>query len=269
MKYWRKYNGAIISDVPPHIDMTNTEEQVCSLIKENKVLFARWQSDFDCNQKTGFWFVINDMPMELNDYDIKTRNKIRKGLKECDVKPITKNDLVDYGYEVYFSAFNNYKTYLKAKTKKEYIQEIIITPDFWEYWGVFNNNKLIAYCKVMIAGNYAEYRSTKFHPDFLKCRPSEALIYTMNRNYLNDRNFNYVNNGARSISHTTNFPDFLIRKFKFRKAYCRLNIKYNIYFGIIIKIIYPFMSLFRLVNFGIFRQINILLQQESIYRSFK
>ena len=121
----------------------------------------------------------------------------------------------------------------------------------------------------MIIENYAEYRSTKFHPKYLKYRPSEALIYSMNKNYLNDRKFKYVNNGTRSISHKTNFPSFLIKKFKFRKAYCKLNIVYSNKIKYIIKALYPFKNIFRFFNIGPIRQVNILLKQEEIVRSFK
>ena len=42
-------------------------------------------------------------------------------------------------------------------------------------------------------------RSTKFHPKYLKYRPSDSFQFTsMNRYYLNDRKFKYVNNGTRS-----------------------------------------------------------------------
>ena len=46
---------------------------------------------FDCQKKTNFWFIINDKPLEIMDYDLKTRNKIRKGLKKCQVKKIKKD----------------------------------------------------------------------------------------------------------------------------------------------------------------------------------
>ena len=200
---------------------------------------------------------------------MEIRNEIRKGLKQCTVDKISKEYLMDNGYEVYISAFKNYNTYLKPKSLQKYVDEIILTPDFWEYWGVFCQGKLIAYSKVMVVDNYAEYRSIKLHPEHLKRNPCQALIYTMNRDYLNKRKFKYVNNGARSISHKTNFPSFLIKKFKFRKAYCKLNIVYSIKIKYLINALYPFKNIFRFFNFGPIRQVNILLKQEEIVRSFK
>ena len=65
------------------------------------------------------------------------------------------------------------------------------------------------------------------------------------------------------------FQSFLIKKFKFRKAYCKLNIVYSNKIKYIIKVLYPFKNIFRFFNFGPIRQLNILLKQEEIVRSFK
>lgn len=62
----------------------------------------------------------------------------------------------------------------------------------------------------------------------------------MNRYYLEEKGLKFVNDGARSITNHSNVQPFLIDAFNFRKAYCRLNIKYKWWFGIIVKTLYPF-----------------------------
>ena len=105
-------------------------------------------------------------------------------------------------------------------------------------------------------------------PNYLKLYPSYALFYTMNQYYLDEKRFDYVNDGARSISHETNIQEFLIKKFKFRKAYCNLNIIYSPKIKFILSIIYPFKSIISLLKFGPFVKINILINQEEIRRSY-
>ena len=62
----------------------------------------------------------------------------------------------------------------------------------------------------------------------------------MNRYYLNELKLRYVSDGARSITEHSNIQPFLINKFKFRKAYCNLKLYYKWWFGIAVKLIYPF-----------------------------
>ena len=267
MNKWRRYNGALIPLSPPHvqIDTTHIEDK----INDTGVYFARWTSNFDCLEKTNFWFVVNDSPIQLENYSSNTRSKIRRGLRNCDVRIVDKATIVNQGYEVYKQAFNRYNTYLIAKDYNEFRNEIVSLSEKWQFWGVFFQGTMIAYSQNKIFDNCCDYSTIKFHPDYLSRYSSYALFYTMNQYYLNDNNFKYVNDGARSLSHETNIQEFLIQKFKFRKAYCVMHIMYNNKVSFFIKLVFPFRFIFSRFNFGFFRKLNVLLTHESIARGYE
>ena len=190
---WRKYNSALIPTLPPHLSMTNSTEEILKLLRESKSLFARYTTDFDISKKKLFWYIINDKSLSLNDYDLKTRNQVRKGLKMCSVRIINKKEFSNYGYEVYSKAFKNYKTFNKMDSKRVFDAEINNLTSNYDLWGVFSlEGKLIGYSKNYIQKNVCEFSSTKFHPKFLKCRPSEALFHTMCMYYMNEKKFDYI-----------------------------------------------------------------------------
>ena len=87
MKKWRKYNGALVPLTPPHVDVDITD--INKKIKETSSYFARWTSNFDSKKESEFWYVIQDVPMEIEDYCKNTRSKIRRGLKKCSVVHLT------------------------------------------------------------------------------------------------------------------------------------------------------------------------------------
>ena len=91
----------------------------------------------------------------------------------------------------------------------------------------------------------------------------------MNNFYLNKQGFRFVNDGARSISHETNIQNFLIDKFKFRKAYCRMHVMYSLKMSIVIRLLYYLRFLFICRNPIFFKKINSLLIQEEIRRSYE
>lgn len=126
---------------------------------------------------------------------------------------------------------------------------------------------MIAYSSNTVNDDIVNYITIKFHPEYLKLYPSYALFYEMNRYYINELGLKYVNDGARSIAHDTNIQGFLIQKFNFRKAYCKLNIIYRWDIGIIVKILYPFRSIFSKFNHKVFNKISVLLKQEEIRRA--
>ncbi len=71
--------------------------------------------------------------------------------------------------------------------------------------------------------------------------------------------------GERSIYHQTNFQSYLEKYFGFRKAYCRLHLKFNPRINLFIQIIYPFRSVFKLLdNIGIFHKLNAIFKMLEI-----
>jgi len=89
----------------------------------------------------------------------------------------------------------------------------------------------------------------------------------MNSYYLKDRGLSYVNEGTRSILHATNVQSFLIDKFKFRKAYCRLHIQYHPLVKLIVFILFPFRSLIVKSSSKLLHKIGVVLIQEEYHKS--
>jgi len=273
MTNWKKYNGALIPDQPPHLEIDDSDCLIKKKISANNAFFARWTTDFDCSEETEFWYVICDEFQPVESLSKNTRNNVRRGLKRCDVKKVKCQYIIENCYSIYKNAFDNYNGHLSPISEEEFKEEYSTYVDekIWDFWVVYEKetNKIIAYTRNKIEYNQCELCTTKFHPEFLrKFYPSEALFYTMNQYYLKERNFKYVNDGARSISHETNIQYFLIQKFKFRKAYCKLNIIYNSRIGFLVKLLYSFRLPLKLLNFGSFIKLNILLNQEKIIRSY-
>ncbi len=71
----------------------------------------------------------------------------------------------------------------------------------------------------------------------------------------------YVYDGTRSITHHSNIQEFLLVKFKFRKAYCRLQIGYVWWLRIIVCLLYPFR---RLISNN---SVRAVLNQEAMRRN--
>ena len=267
MKKWRKYNGALVPLTPPHVEVD--VHAIKEKVKRENVFFARWTSDFDCDTETQFWYVINDNSMEIGDYSRNTRSKIRRGLKNCEVRLVNIDEIIQFGFDSYSAAFTKYNTHLRPKSEVTFKKELTELVGDWEFWGIYNNSIMIGYCQNKVIGDYCDYSTIKFHPDYLNLYPSYALFYSMNQFYLNERKFKYINDGVRSISHDTNIQSFLIDKFKFRKAFCKLNISYHPLIRYLVLVLYPFYSVIRLLRFGPFLKLDILLFQEKIRRSYE
>lgn len=266
---WKYYHGALLPRTAPHIKIELNKEEEKELLKLSKAYFLRYTSDWDKEEQRHFWYVIKDHKENLEQYKSKIRNQIKRGLKNCVVKKVFKEEIANHGYEVYKSAVNSYHTNVTS-LDRETFQSQVLSCGNHDFWAVYTlDGTFIAYSQNVIENNSINYSTIKFHPEYLKLYPSYALFFVMNQYYLNEKNFSYVNDGARSISHDTNIQTFLMDKFKFRKAYCKLHIVYRWDIGLAVKVLYLFRSLISKVNSKMFKKISVLLTQEEIRRSFE
>lgn len=84
------------------------------------------------------------------------------------------------------------------------------------------------------------------------------------------KNGKYICDGTRNISHETKFQDYLEKYFNFRKAYCKLNIKYRPVIKPIVKLLFVFRkTLKKLDNNSLVHNINGVLKMEEIIREQK
>ena len=273
LENWRKYNGVILPNMPPHIEINDSIQSIQKYIKSNNVWFARWVSDFDVRKETKFWYVICDNVIPIDKLSKNTRHNVTRGLKRCEVKKVTCQFILENAYPVYLEAFDNYTGYLKPNTESEFLNEYSLYNDesIWDFWAVFEkkSSKLIAFARNKIEYKQCELCTAKFHPKYQrKYYPSEALFYIMNNYYLNKKRFKYINNGSRSVSHDTKIQSFLIKKFGFRKSYCKMNILYSPFVAVAIKFIYPFKFFIMHLNNNFANKLQVLIRHEEIRRSF-
>ena len=265
---WYPYQGMLLPKTPPHQEIVLSKKEQGELLKKSQVYMLRWISDWD-GAKSEFWYVIKDHFDGLDELSSNTRSKVRRGLKNCSVLKVLPEDIAQDGYEIYVSAMNNYKTNLNIISEKEFRNNKVNSENY-DIWAVYEKNtgKMIAYSSNKIQENSCNYTEIKFHPKYLKLYSSYALFYEMNRYYLEEKKLKYVSDGARSISHETNIQSYLIEKFKFRKAYMRLNVAYRWDVKLAIALLYPLKVIIDKVDYPIINKISVILKQEEIRRSF-
>lgn len=200
--------------------------------------------DFDCGEETSFWYVIKDKFGGMEELSAKKRNQVRKSFKMCDVRKVSREEMIANGYNVHISAAESYKVKAHVPSKEEYEARFSsINAKEYDYWAAFDKESgmMIAFSINIIHENICDYETMKAIPCYQKTHyPYYGLLYEMNRYYLEEKGLKFVNDGARSITNHSNVQPFLIDTFNFRRAYCRLQLTYKWWLGIIVKMLYPF-----------------------------
>lgn len=240
------YKGVWIAKNP--FDETELSKDEChGLLKRGYLVRNTYK--FDCKEKTSFWFVIKDSFGGMEELSSKKRNQVRKSLKMCDIRMVSRDVMIEQGYVVQVSAAKNYRVKTAIPSREQYVNRFSINnSEDHEYWGVFDkaSGQMIAFAINRILNNICDYETMKAIPKFQKSHyPYYGLIYEMNRYYLEVRSFKFVNYGARTITNHSNIQPFLIDTFNFRKAFCHIKLTYVWWFGLVVKILYPFRKLIK------------------------
>lgn len=231
----------------PDCESQLSDSQCKTLLKKGGLL-VRNTFDFDCEQKTEFWYVIKDSFGGMEELSSNERNKIRRAQQIFDFKLVDKETVRQKAYPILQETFDDYQIAERKMTEavfNEYL-DYCAKADF-DYWGVFDkeNGELVGFCNVHLWENSCEYGLIGFLPKYKHnaTYPYYGFFYKMNEYYLQDKGFKFVVDGARSITEHSEVQPFLEHNFNFRKAYCKLKIRYKWWLGIMVRMLLPFRKL--------------------------
>lgn len=173
-----------------------------------------------------------------------TRSKLRRGLKQCDVRPVAVKEIAASGYETYCAAVKSYGGSVLLPTAEEFARRVMTDEPFGDTrhrWAVYYEGKMVAFAQNLVYDKTeVDYTLIKLHPEYLNRYSSYALFYKMNEHYLAQEGFAYVSDGTRSISHETGIQDFLMKEFGFEKASTGLHVHYRPPLGPLLSMARPF-----------------------------
>ena len=262
------YRNAWLFAGPPHQEKQLLPEDYLSLLKKDGLL-VRNTYNFDCQEETHFWNLIKDHFGGLEELSGNTRKKVRRSLEHFEFRLIDIDLVRNAGYPILKATYEDYAISdrtLNANTFEKYLK--LCEQFHYDYWGVFDrqNDAFVGFCLNHVWENACEYNTVGILPKYKrKCNayPYYGLFYSMNQYYLQKKGFRYVSDGTRSITEHSNIQQFMVDKFHFRKAYCRLAVHYQWWMKIAVNMLYPFRKIISLPR------VKAILNMEAMQRGEK
>ena len=245
-KDWKYYNHAIIPSTEPHeepVFSDSKKESIWKIGEGGIPLLARWTTDFDCGYETGWWYVIKDTPFDISVLKSKRRYEINKGNKNFEVRRIDPLKYINQLFNVERMAFEGWPEKYRPVVKKAEFEKDITKWNKAIVYGGFDrkSNELCGYAYLQEYPKHLEFNVLRVKPESERNGINAAMVSGIledNKDRIGS-NF-YINDGARSIRHETAFQSYLEKYFGFRKAYCKLHIKYRFPVNIAVRMLYPF-----------------------------
>ena len=249
---WR-YSGA------PHEEQPLQEVEWKALLRQGGLL-VRNTFDFDCPEETTFWYVVKDQFGDLEELNPRVRNKIRHAQKAFGYRLVDKTLLKEKGYPIMADTYADYA--VTDRRMNEAIFSAYLDQYTFDYWGVFDKERqeLVGFslvrrwddsCEYDLSGMLSRYKHDGSYPYY-------GLYHAMNEYYLGEKGFRYVSDGSRSITEHSHVHEFLIQNFNFRKAYCHLQVHYNGWLKVVVKLLYPFRKIITIPK------VKAILRMESM-----
>jgi hypothetical protein len=246
---FKPYSGMVVPFGPADADYSLSPDEASRALRSLGGTVLRTTTGFRPPAAGADWYAVICRTFSPVDSisSSNTRSKLRRALRNCEVKRISAEEVATSGYEVYRRAFDRYTGPDRPVERHRFEPHHAVTGDFddiVEHWGVFCDGALAGY-----ASNYvfdsteAAYSTLKFHPDHLRRYTSYALFYRMNEHYLGEGRVSYVNDGFRSILHTTELQQFLEHNFAFEKASMGIDAFYRQPYRAILRATFPFRKL--------------------------
>ena len=273
-KQWVVYNHALIPNIAPNILPDDSVLDSNEIWKYKHPLFARWITEWDCGKQTDWWYVIKDECFDISKLKSKRRYEIKKGRRHFSIKVIDASKFKSDIYDIQVCAYSQYPAKYRPKVVKEKFLENI---DSWKesiVFGAFDNNtgELVGYARLEPLNElFVNFKVLKTKPKFERYGVNAAMVdgILMYLQDFFDAN-GILSDGSRNIKHETNFQDYLIKYFGFRKAYCKLNIKYKPLVKVAVHILYPLRGILKKFdNIRPFHLVNGVMLMEGIIRSQK
>ena len=271
---WKYYNHAAVPAIAPHMeaDTAPLDDGTIWDMRGGKPLLVRWTSDFDCRVETEWWYCIKDTPFDIKAVKAKRRYEITKGIRNYAVKLIDPQKFIDGLFVVQSEAFSAYPTGYRPVIKREFFEKQVRSWENYICYGAFDRESgdICGYALLEDFGDWISFQVLKVIPSCEKKGVNAALIAQIieDLNPRLDGNC-YICDGERNIMHQTHFQEYLEKYFCFRRAYCRMHIRYKKGVCFIVKGLYPFRNFISKFNGRAATKVKAVLFMEQIRRSFE
>jgi hypothetical protein len=246
---FKPYSGMVVPFGPANADYSLSHNEASRALRALGGTVLRTTTGFRHAVGVADWYAVICRSFRPVD-DVaspNTRSKLRRALRNCEVRRSCAEEVATAGYGVYRRAFDRYTGRDTPVAEDRFTDHIMASEgfdDIIEHWAVFCDGAMAGYASNYIFGDTeAAYSTLKFDPDHLRRYTSYALFHRMNEHYLVERRVAYVNDGFRSIRHATELQPFLEHNFGFEKAHVGIDAFYRQPYRAILRASFPLRNL--------------------------
>jgi hypothetical protein len=179
---WYEAAPRVYQAFPFHWVIDPGEKELTDFLVQHHAMALRYSAPWHSDRGCISYHTVYDKPhYALKDIDRRTRQNIRKGLKNCKIKKCSSDLLAREGWalEADTLARQGRRDPLQGCERWQKRCTALDGLPGFEIWGAFVNDRLAASMLTIQMGECCEMISQQCHRDFLKARVNNALTYSV------------------------------------------------------------------------------------------
>ena len=226
--FWCEVSARAYQAFPYHWVIQPSEMEISDFIRQSHALALRFSTPVA--SPTGmisYHIVYTEPAYALDGLDRRTRQNVRKGLKNCRVEPISLERLAAEGWELEQDTVKRQGRNIQVESAKwqRRCRSAANLPGF-EAWGALIGDRLAATLLTCQIDDCCEMISQQCHRDFLNARVNNALIYAVTETMVNRPEIREIFYTMQSLDAPPSVDEF-----KLRMGYSTRAVRQRVIFG--------------------------------------
>jgi len=214
--YWYDASPRVYQAFPYHWVIQPTEVELLNLLRQKRAIALRYSTPaanpFGC---ISYHAIYDEPRYTLDSLDRRSRQNIRKGLKNCCVEPISLERYAEDGWLLEVDTESRQGRKVKT-SKKKWHRRYMAAADLpgFNTWGALVDGRLVASLITFQIEDCCEMISQQCHRDYLNKRVNNALSFVVTQTMINRTDIKSIFYSLQSLD----APES-VDQFKFRMGY--------------------------------------------------
>ena len=226
--FWCEASSRAYQAFPYHWVIQPAEAEIRAFLRSSRALALRYSTPVENPTGMLSYHIVYTAPeYTLDGLDRRTRQNVRKGLKNCRVEPISMEQMAVEGWALEEDTVKRQERNVQVERTK-WLRRYRSAADLpgFEAWGALVDDRLAATLLTCQIDNCCEMISQQCHRDYLSARVNNALIYVVTETMVRRP-------AIREIFYTMQSLDAppSVDEFKLRMGYSVRAVRQRVVFG--------------------------------------
>lgn len=212
--YWFDIGRSFYESIPPFQTIAPDRAEIDALFRQHRMIGLKYCGPHDHVGRRSWIYICRDKHYGLKSLHPKMRNKVRQGLGNCTVRPLTFEYLHDHGMPLNRDTLNR-----QGRDDPTFSQ-----PARWarlcragqhvegtSAWGAFVGDQLAAYMITFVINGYSNILYQMSRTDLLASRANNALAFVATQEMLAWPGIQGVSYGQASIRELPGLEEYKAR----------------------------------------------------------